>query len=147
MAPRPPLPRLVILAAIAVVDLAAARLALRTITPADVIARNRKIASGGQANLSADRFAAACEEAGFIINRMAARMPWRADCLVQALAGQRWLARSGIASEIIVGATTDDDGTLAAHAWLRTQGRVVLGGDITKYRTLLDPQTLPNRPV
>lgn len=147
MSPRPPLPRLVLLAAIAAADLAAARFALRTIRPADVIDRNRKVASSKQANLPPGRIAAACEEAGFIINRVAARMPWRADCLVQALAGQRWLARAGIASEIVVGATKADDGAISAHAWLRTQGRVVLGGDISGYRTLLDPQAAPNRPA
>ena len=141
MPPRPPLPRLILLAMIAAADLAAGRLALRTIKPTDVIERNRKIAAAAQANLSAERLAAACEEAGFIINRVAARMPWRSDCLVQALAGQRWLARAGIASEIVVGATKDETGAVAAHAWLRSQGRIVLGGDIEVYRTLLDPQT------
>lgn len=140
MPTRPPLPRLAVLALIAAVDLAVARFALLTITPKDVIARNRKMAMVYRAQLTQDRILEACVEAGFIINRVAARLPWRADCLVQALAGQRWLARAGIASEIIVGAAKADDGTVAAHAWLRAQGEVVLGGNITAYRTLLGSQ-------
>jgi hypothetical protein len=131
---------LLLLAMIAAADLAAGRLALRTIRPNDVIERNRKVAAGARRDLSPERIEAASDEAGFVINRVAARMPWRSDCLVQALAGQRWLARAGIASEIVVGATKDEAGAVAAHAWLRTHGRIVLGGDIKDYRTLLDPQ-------
>ena len=144
MPTRPPFPQLFVLALIAAVDLAAARLALRTIKPADVIARNRRVAASVHSPLPADRVASASAQAGFIINRVAARMPWRSDCLVQALAGQRWLARAGIASEIVVGATKDEAGVVAAHAWLRTGGQVVLGGDISSYQTLLDPRAKPN---
>lgn len=134
-----------VLALIAAADLAAARLALRTIKPTDVIARNQRVAAGVCAPLPADRVASACAEAAFIINRVAARMPWRSDCLVQALAGQRWLARAGVASEIVVGATKDEAGAVAAHAWLRTDDQVVLGGDISSYQTLLDPRTTPEQ--
>lgn len=122
-------------------DLAAARIALRRIKPQDVVAENRRIAEEiGIAPPHRDP-AAACDEAAFFIGRMAARVPWRSDCLVQALAGQRWLTRKGIATEIVVGAAKRPDGSLEAHAWLRHRERVVLGGDITPFRTLIDPDS------
>ncbi|MFN4020351.1 MAG: lasso peptide biosynthesis B2 protein [Erythrobacter sp.] len=122
--------------------LAAGRIALRRIKPLDVLARNREtIALAGQSSraLTAAQTARLCDDIAFFINRMAARVPWRADCLVQALAGQQWLAAAGIASEIVVGTARHADGSLASHAWLRQQDRIVLGGDIRTFQPMLTP--------
>lgn len=60
---------------------------------------------------------------------LAARyLPGHARCLPQALAGQRLLARRGIASTLCIGLARDPDKQIAAHAWLRAGGYVVLGG-------------------
>ncbi len=137
-----PLTRLVPNALRAAAYLAAGRIALRRLKPLDVLARNREIiAQAAQASppLAAPDAASKCDEIAFFINRMAARVPWRADCLVQALAGQRWLAQAGIASEIVVGTARREDGSFASHAWLRQQGRIVLGGDISTFRPMVGP--------
>jgi len=142
------LPHLLLKALRATVALARARLELRRITPQDILARNRAIAAQVarrmplSAPASIDR---AADEAAFFINRMAARVPWRSDCLVQALAGQHWLAQRGIVSEIVVGTAKRAGGSFESHAWLRQDGRVVLGGDISTYQPLLDPETLRSR--
>jgi hypothetical protein len=124
--------------------LATARIALRTITPDQVMQRNfaieQQVAQLPRTPDEADT-RRLCDEAGFFINRMAARVPWRSDCLVQALAGQQWLASKGIASEIVVGTAKRADGTFLSHAWLQVDSRIVLGGDISLYSPLLAPDS------
>lgn len=65
----------------------------------------------------------------FALPRVAARMPWRADCLVQALAAQRWLGAKGITSTIRLGAPRHLGARFEAHAWLTVGDRIVTGGD------------------
>lgn len=67
------------------------------------------------------------------IGRAARVVPWRSDCLVQAEAGRRWIAMLGGAAEIRLGARKGPDGQLDAHAWLLCGGRVVTGGDISRF--------------
>lgn len=136
------LPQFLLKALRAARELAWGRVALGRIKPRDVLERNHRIA----AELSRDAhladpatIARSTADVAFFINRMAARVPWRADCLVQALAGQRWLAHDGVVSEIVVGTAKRADGSFESHAWLRQQGQIVLGGDIGTYQPLLDP--------
>lgn len=73
-----PKPELLLKAMRAAIALAAARIALRTITPDQVLRRNAAI--GEQAGLAprapdATDIARACDEAGFFINRVALRVP------------------------------------------------------------------------
>lgn len=136
------LPRFLLNALRATAALALARFELRKIKPHGVLDRNREIASLVAREFGASRptdVARSCDEAAFFINRMAARVPWRSDCLVQALAGQRWLARIGVASEIVVGTAITADGEFESHAWLRADERIVLGGDIARFQPLLRP--------
>lgn len=119
-------------------EIALARHALHRIGPVGVQQRNAKAA--GCARFRPEALThRACDRVGFIIPRMARRVPWRADCLVQALAGQRWLRAEGIASEIVVGTARNPDGRFEAHAWLRRDGQVILGGDISRFAPLLTP--------
>lgn len=137
-------PQLLLNAMRAAIALAAARIALRTITPDQVLRRNAAIGEQMARAVrppDAARIARACDEAGFFIGRMAVRVPWRSDCLVQALAGQQWLARTGIASDIVVGTAKQSDGSFLSHAWLRHDQRIVLGGDISSYHPLLEPDS------
>lgn len=73
----------------------------------------------------------------YVIPRVAQRLPWRADCLVQALAGQNWLLRAGIGSQIVLGVPIDQTGDFEAHAWLVAGDRIVTGGDVSNYRPLV----------
>lgn len=67
------------------------------------------------------------------VPRMGFHVPWRSDCLVQAMAAQRWLASMGLDSEIFIGARSDGPQSIAAHAWLKVGAKVVTGGDISPY--------------
>ena len=78
--------------------------------------------------------------------RNAARVVPGASCLTQALAAQFLLARLGCRSQIQVGVKQDSEGRVLAHAWLISDGRVVVGGsprEIQGYQFLadLDPGT------
>src|SRR5262245_47751653 len=53
------------------------------------------------------------------IGAAAARVPWRSDCLPQAMAAHRWLRRYGLRPEFFVGVAKRKDGHVEAHAWLR----------------------------
>lgn len=72
---------------------------------------------------------------------IAPRVPWRSDCLVQCLAGRRWLARHGIATRIAIGVKRDENAALLAHAWLCVQDNadtvakdiIVTGGDVSDF--------------
>ena len=74
---------------------------------------------------------------GYVLPRISARLPWRSDCLVQALAARRWLLASGLASEIRIGVERPDNADFGAHAWLVRDGHVITGGDISRYSLLL----------
>jgi hypothetical protein len=63
-----------------------------------------------------------------LLARADRRIPWHCTCLVQALAARAMLRRRGIASVMRFGLKRDDDGKLAAHAWLEAGGGIVCGG-------------------
>lgn len=68
----------------------------------------------------------------FALRAMGTRVPWRADCLVQALAGQHWLASRGVGSTIHLGVKASE-APVDAHAWLTVGDRVILGGEVADY--------------
>lgn len=78
---------------------------------------------------------AVIERVAFAVPVMGLRVPWRSDCVVQALAARRWLARYRIAAALRIGVRKDGP-SIAAHAWLTAGGRVVTGGDISDYAEL-----------
>lgn len=51
----------------------------------------------------------------------------RASCLTQALAGWVMLTRHGAVSRIRIGVTSPQQEGFRAHAWLESEGRVILG--------------------
>jgi len=73
------------------------------------------------------------ERIAFAVPRVANRLPWRTDCLVQAFAGQRWLAGHDIETRLVLGARRGGPSGFEAHAWLMAGDRVVTGGDISTY--------------
>lgn len=79
------------------------------------------------------------ERIAFIIPRVARWLPFRADCLVQALAAQRWLENHSIITRLTLGARKNNRGELDAHAWLEAGNRVVTGGDVTVYSAFRAP--------
>ncbi len=122
----------------ALFELLRARIALTRLVPQNLLALNAETkASGFGESYPQYHQDAALERVTFLLPRIGARLPWRSDCLVQALAAQRWLADYGIACEIEVGVRRDDDSAFRAHAWVIHDGKVVLGGETRKFSPLL----------
>ncbi len=65
-------------------------------------------------------------------------VPGGGTCLPQALAVQLLLEREGHAARLHIGIAKDDTRQLQAHAWVESQGRVVIGGsDVGRYTPLM----------
>jgi hypothetical protein len=68
----------------------------------------------------------------------------RATCLVRAIAGQAFLARYGHQTDLRIGVLRDrSEKRVKAHAWLESQGLVLLGGTVghyTAFPSLGDPE-------
>lgn len=110
----------------AAVELGLARLRLEKHRP--------MVEQSGQLDLPLDRRKTALvNRVAYVIPRVAARLPWRADCLVQALAAERWLNQAGIATRLNLGVPRNKRPVFEAHAWLTAGDRVVTGGDIAGY--------------
>lgn len=86
----------------------------------------------GPANLSAAQ-QALLQRVTYVVPRIGRRLPWRSDCLVQALAARRWLASKGIAGVIRLGSRIGADGKFEAHAWFTVGEAVVTGWDIERF--------------
>jgi hypothetical protein len=59
--------------------------------------------------------------------RSVSRFVPRATCLTQALAASLLIRRSGQRSELKIGVAKNEQSQLIAHAWLETDGRIILG--------------------
>lgn len=79
------------------------------------------------AGSSADATAAEVEIAAWAINAAAARVPWRSDCLLQAMAGSMWLDAIDRNYRLNIGVRKNAANELEAHAWLTSGGLVVTG--------------------
>jgi hypothetical protein len=60
-------------------------------------------------------------------------LPGRSSCLAQALAARILLRRQGLPCEIRIGVNRTSRGDIEAHAWLASEGQVVLGVAEPKY--------------
>ena len=70
--------------------------------------------------------------------RVASRyIPGRVKCLARALTTQVLLEQRGYQAQLRIGVAKGEQG-LEAHAWVESQGRIVIGGlkDIGRYTTL-----------
>lgn len=73
------------------------------------------------------------------ISAAARRIPCRTNCLSQALAGKLLLIMEGRPSSLRIGVASRESGRLVAHAWLESDGEIVLGGEYAEqYRQLPD---------
>ncbi len=129
----------------AVWELARARLRLRGIGARDIDTLNLAAAQVSSATAQPPVNAALVARIGFLITFAARYLPWRSDCLPQAMAAQRWLEAKGIPSEIKVGVELPEDGQFGAHAWLVQGDDIVTGGDVARFTVLGDSEPRPNR--
>lgn len=70
------------------------------------------------------------------VNAVAAHLPWRADCLIRAMAADRWLRRRGEHPQFFIGVAKDGE-AFRAHAWLRCHGVMVTGGDSAEFTEIV----------
>jgi len=122
----------------AILELALARYRLGAEQPKQLLQRARQFSQPTQHLPHASAIAA---RVAFAIPRVAARLPWRSDCFIQAMAAQRWLQRKGIASTLTIGTRKDQQGAFQAHAWLICDEQIITGGDISGYVPLVTPET------
>src|SRR5262249_7730157 len=73
------------------------------------------------------------------IAALAPNVPWRSDCLIRAVAADRWLRRLNLQPNFYLGVAKDQQGNLVAHAWLRYGDMAVTGGRSDEFSTLLEP--------
>jgi hypothetical protein len=73
--------------------------------------------------------AGAAHRIGVIVTRVAARLPVRTTCLVDALVADTMLRRRRFSSTFRLGVQrpADAHGGLAAHAWVECDGAVLIG--------------------
>lgn len=118
------------------VELALARRLIGARTASDLLHN----AHGGGSSGSLDSLSAGqlrlVSRVAFAVPRVAVRVPWRADCLVQALAAQRWLRRKAIPTTLHVGVHKESPAEFEAHAWLMQGDTIVTGGDIKRFTPL-----------
>jgi len=99
----------------------------------------RDLLDDTQRNLPPDRLApsaradALAARVAWAVPRVAARVPWRADCLVEATAAQRWLTRKNVPTRLHIGVRKDRTAGFEAHAWLCHGSLIVTGGDISGF--------------
>lgn len=70
--------------------------------------------------------------------RSAARLtPWKSNCLAQAITAKRMLQRRGIGSTLYLGVNKNEQGGLAAHAWVRCGQFWLTGGQGHQHYTVV----------
>jgi transglutaminase superfamily protein len=124
--------RLLMRAALAVVS---AKLAIRTLRlPAAQAAVTRSQRFGWFVMpASVERVIWAVEAAGRAI-------PGMKNCLVAAVAAEAMLARTGHPCELRIGVAKNAPNELIAHAWLESEGRVLIGEfELDRYKPLTAP--------
>lgn len=118
-------------------QLAKARLRFALLSMPKVLARNEQIARSARGAAEArSEDLRLVSRVAFLIPRIAKRMPFRTDCLVQALAAQEWLEAEGVASRVVIGVGTEKEEPFGAHAWLLFGEDVVTGGNVHKFAPL-----------
>jgi hypothetical protein len=68
-------------------------------------------------------------EVAWALKAFGLRLVWSRKCLLQAMAASWMLRRRGLNSTLYLGVCKDDANTLAAHAWVRAGGNIVVGAE------------------
>jgi hypothetical protein len=81
------------------------------------------------------------------ISVASAHVPWRSDCLLQAMAAARWMRRINVRSDFFLGVGKDAHGRLTSHAWLRHGDLTITGGDYEEFQVILGARSLSITPI
>jgi len=101
-------------------------LPFRRIAP--FLGQKQHISNPVSTSLGADERAAALVVRRALL-RVAGRLPWHSSCLVCALAARIMLHRRHVPSVLHLGARSDAETALAAHAWLSCGDVDVIGAE------------------
>lgn len=128
--------------AIAVKELALARLRHAT-TRIDVIFHDLRQSPPDPVKECAQLGLADLRRLSWAVAAAAARVPWRSDCVLQAMAAQRWMRRRHCGGDFFVDVRKDPQGALLSHAWLRRGELSITGGADPEFEVLLAPLGTP----
>ena len=117
------------------IELVRARFIFRRLQTKDILQRNNSARLSANSEVLIEERSLA--RIAYVLPRLSDRLPWRSDCLIQAIAGQNWLKSLKASSEIQIGVENPKDGDFGAHAWLIHDDTIVTGGDIARYHLLL----------
>lgn len=120
----------------AIKELFLARIRHKTQPIAEIVAQLQEAGTASQEQAHGNVDVA---QVSWAIGAAAARVPWRADCLVRAMAAHRWLRRYHCRPQFFLGVQIHKIGHFQAHAWLRCDGVAVTGGSGNGFTVLLSP--------
>ena len=100
--------------------------------------RVRGIVARGYRRLDDKTSRPALERVTWAIEAASHYVPGGSNCLVRALASEYVLGRFGYPCELKIGVAKGAAGEFAAHAWLESDGRVVIGEfEVDRYTALV----------
>jgi len=111
---------------------AVARLALRAVAFADLPALIDAVAPRVP-RVPASRAPSTTAGIASAVERASRLLPGTTSCLAKAVAARMLLAQRGLVADILIGVMRGPGGTLDAHAWVESEGRVVLGATDAPY--------------
>jgi len=77
------------------------------------------------------------ERAAWAVNAVCRRIPGARTCLVEALALEFMLKRHGFDAQLKLGVCRDPAGRVRAHAWVESDGQIVIGAaEMSRYTVL-----------
>lgn len=125
----------------AIIELALARIRFAA-TPAQELIRSlEKRSCSPNCKLNTQKSSLDLHCISWAIKAASARVPWRSDCLIQAMAADRWLYRHGLVGDFYLGVNRNPSEPFMAHAWMQCSGITVTGGTCDKYLPLIEPPT------
>jgi hypothetical protein len=125
----------------ATVYLAIARVNSTKTAPAKLLSRGIKRSESAESLPKSAKTKNMVERVTWAVLVASKHVPWRSDCLIQAIAAQHWLSRKNIRTELIIGARNDLETPFEAHAWLLHDGKAVTGGDFSRYTPFVMPKS------
>lgn len=69
------------------------------------------------------------KKVAYAVTQVCGKTRWESKCLVRALTAQKLLKKKGIHTTLYLGCGYDENGKMAAHAWLRCGKIYVTGGN------------------
>ncbi len=99
----------------------------------------RIIAKISQQNPKSEQVKAiSIEQIIWAVNVSSRYMPGGVKCLARALTTQVFMGRYGYSSQLRIGVAKTEAGKLEAHAWVESQGRVIIGNlpDLSRFTPL-----------